>query len=62
MIPFHRLLISSAIVFCAGFALWSGWDYSRSHRVSALIVALVFAVAAVALTYYLRNLKRFLGR
>ena len=62
MIPFHRLLISSAIVFCVGFALWSGWDYSRSHSVGALIVALVFLVAAVALTYYLRNLKRFLGR
>jgi hypothetical protein len=62
MIPFHRLLISSAIVFCAGFALWSGWDYVQSRSSGALVVALVFVAAAVALTYYLRNLKRFLGR
>lgn len=62
MIPFHRLLISSGIVFCVGFALYSGWDYRQSRSVGALIVAVVFAAAAVALTYYLRNLKRFLGR
>jgi uncharacterized protein involved in response to NO len=56
------LLISSAIVFCVGFALWSGWNYRESHSVGALIVAFVFVAAALALTYYLRNLKRFLGR
>jgi hypothetical protein len=62
MIPFHRLLISSGIVFCVGFALWSGWDYRQSRSVGALIGAVIFAAAALALTYYLRNLKRFLGR
>jgi membrane protein DedA with SNARE-associated domain len=62
MIPFHRLLISSAIVFCVGFALWSGWDYRQSRSIGTLVVALVFVAAAIALTYYLRNLKRFLGR
>ena len=62
MIPFHRLLISTAIVFCAGFAVWSGWDYHESRSVGTLAVAVVFAVATVALTYYLRHLKRFLGR
>jgi len=62
MIPFHRLLIATAIAFCAGFALWSGWDYSRSHSIGTLAVTIVFAAAAVALTYYLRHLTRFLGR
>jgi uncharacterized BrkB/YihY/UPF0761 family membrane protein len=62
MIPFHRLLISTAIVFCAGFALWSGWDYRQSRSIGALAVAVTFLAATVALTYYLRNLKRFLGR
>jgi hypothetical protein len=62
MIPFHRLLISTAIVFCVGFAVWSGWDYRESRSVGTLAVAVVFAIAAVALTYYLRHLKRFLGR
>ena len=62
MIPFHRLLITSAIVFCVGFAVWCGWTYRQSHSTGTLVVGLVFIVAAIALTYYLRNLKRFLGR
>jgi divalent metal cation (Fe/Co/Zn/Cd) transporter len=62
MIPFHRLLISTAIVFCAGFAVWSGWAYLQSRNVGALAGAIVFVAATVALVYYLRNLKRFLGR
>jgi len=61
MIPFHRVLISTAIVFCAGFAAWAAWDWRQSEGLT-LAMALVFAVAAAALTYYLRNLKRFLGR
>ena len=62
MIPFHRLLISTAIVFCAFFALWSGWDYRQSGSIGMLAMAVTFVAATVALTYYLRNLKRFLGR
>lgn len=62
MISFHRLLISTAIVFCAGFALWSGWHYRESGGVGTLAVTVAFAAATVALTYYLRHLKRFLGR
>ncbi|HYK83004.1 MAG TPA: hypothetical protein VEU55_07645 [Gemmatimonadales bacterium] len=62
MIPFHRLLIATAIVFCAGFAAWAAWDWRRSGEPVALAMACAFAVATVALTYYLRHLKRFLGR
>jgi len=62
MIPFHRLLIATAIAFCAGFAFWSGWDYRQSHSIGTLVVTLAFAVATIALIYYLRHLKRFLGR
>jgi hypothetical protein len=62
MIPFHRLLISTAIVFCAGFAVWAGWTYRQSGDALTLLTGLVFAVAAVALSYYLRHLRRFLGR
>lgn len=62
MIPFHRLLITTAIVFCAGFALWSGWDFRQSGSIGALAVALAFVAATVALIYYLRHLNRFLGR
>ena len=62
MIPFHRLLISTAIVFCAGFAVWAGWNYRQSGDGLTLLTGLAFAVAAVALGYYLRHLTRFLGR
>jgi len=62
MIPFHRVLISTAIVFCAGFAIWSAWDYRQSQSLGTLAVSLVFVAATLALSYYLRHLKRFLGR
>jgi hypothetical protein len=62
MIPFHKLLIGTAIVFCAGFAVWAGWDFRATGRVATLAVSLAFVVAAIALSYYLRHLRRFLGR
>ena len=62
MIPFHRLLISTAIVFCAGFAAWAAWTYRQSGDGLMLLTGVAFAVAAVALGYYLRHLNRFLGR
>jgi hypothetical protein len=62
MIPFHRVLISTAIAFCGGFALWSGWSYHADPSLGTLIVGGVFALAAVVLVYYLRHLNRFLGR
>jgi len=62
VIPFHRLLISTAIVFCAGFAAWAAWTYRKSGEALTLVMAIASGIAAVALTYYLRNLKRFLGR
>jgi hypothetical protein len=62
MIPFHRLLISTAVLFCAGFALWAGWSYRESGDGVTLVMAVGSAAAAAALSYYLRHLKRFLGR
>ena len=62
MIPFHRLLIATAIVFCGGFTLWAAWSWRESRSAGTLALSLSFAVATVALTYYLRHLKRFLGR
>ena len=55
MIPFHKLLISTGVVFCAGFAAWSLWRGSMTLGVA-------FAVLAMGLGYYLANLKRFIGR
>lgn len=55
MIPFHRILITTGIVFCAGFALWCWWR-------GAMALGIGFAGLAVGLAYYLRHLKRFIGR
>jgi hypothetical protein len=62
MIPFHRLLISTAIVFCAGFAAWAAWSYRTGRSGGMLALSLSFVVATAGLIYYLRHLKRFLGR
>ena len=55
MIPFHRVLITTGIVFCAGFALWS---LLREQ----IVLGIGFVVLGVGLTYYLRHLRRFIGR
>ena len=62
MIPFHRMLIGTAIVFCAIFAVWSFVAFRRGGSTLLLVLAVTFAVAAVALGYYLKNLQRFLRR
>jgi hypothetical protein len=62
MIPFHRVLISTAIVFCAGFAVWGWREYQQAHTTWALASSLAFAVFAVGFAVYLSQLKRFLGK
>lgn len=62
MIAFHRLLISTAIAFCAGLAAWSASHWRQSGEPATLAMALASVAAAAALVYYLRHLQRFLGR
>lgn len=61
LVGFHRVLISTGILFCAGFALWMYLAYSRTGSLGALVVSSLFVVAAVALGFYLRHLNRILG-
>jgi hypothetical protein len=62
MIIFHRFLIGTAILFCAGFTVWA----LRAFRVTGdslqLLLGVAFGLATVALVYYLKNLRRFLRR
>ena len=60
MINFHRALIATAIVFCAGFALWAGAAFQRGEGTVNLMLAMGFGMATLALAYYLKNLRRFL--
>ncbi len=62
MVAFHKVLITTAIVFCAGFAVWALGHYLAYRRNDMLALAVTFGVIAVALGYYLSHLKRFLGR
>jgi uncharacterized membrane protein len=55
VIPFHKLLIATAVVFCAGMGVWAALN-------GAVVLAVACFAAAAALGYYLRHLKRFLGR
>lgn len=62
MIPFHRFLIGTAILFCAGFAAWAFRESARTGELSLLVLGVGFAIGVVALTWYLKNLRRFLRR
>jgi hypothetical protein len=62
MINFHRFLIATAIMFCAGFSLWTLVTFELEAGIGSLVLGLFFAAAAGALGYYLKHLRRFLGR
>lgn len=62
MISFHRFLIGTAIVFSAGLGIWMLATYSSTGAAGELVLGISFAIVAVALSYYLKNLRRFLGR
>jgi ABC-type Co2+ transport system permease subunit len=62
MIFFHRFLITTAILFSAGFAAWTFVRFREGGGTTQLVLAVVFAVITVGLIVYLKNLKRFLHR
>lgn len=63
LIGFHKFLIVTAIVFCAGYAGWEARAFfSGAGGTASLILALVFALLAAGLVYYLFQLSRILGR
>ena len=62
MIPFHRLLIGTAILFFAGFAIWAGLWFRSTGQAAVLALGLGSGLVAAGFGYYLKNLRRFLGR
>ncbi|MGH7469829.1 MAG: hypothetical protein ACRENP_17920 [Longimicrobiales bacterium] len=60
LIWFHRLLIACGILFCASFAVYELKLHLDAGGSGRLVLAIVFAILAVALSWYLRNLNRFL--
>jgi len=62
VINFHKVLIVTAIVFCAFFAVWGWRDHQQTASTWSLVSSIAFAVFAVGFAVYLRFLRRFLGR
>lgn len=57
----HRILIGSAIVFGAFYAVWELVAFRRTHELTHLVIAGVAAVITALMGYYLKNLRRFVG-
>ena len=62
MIIFHRFLIGTAILFAAGFAVWSFRAYRSTGQLVHLVLGVVAVIAVVLFGYYLKHLQRFLHR
>lgn len=60
LIGFHRVLIASAIAFCAGFGAWQLAAFMRGGQAADLLLGIAFGIAAGALTIYLLFLRRVL--
>ncbi|MGH7554618.1 MAG: hypothetical protein ACREMQ_16570 [Longimicrobiales bacterium] len=61
LVPFHRFLIASAIIFCAGFSAWQLVRFVNDRGWLELVLGLAFALAAGLLLLYLLHLRRFLN-
>ena len=56
----HRILISTAVVFFFGFALWELNNYLSTENLWASIRSLLYLLVSVGFGLYLRSLKRWL--
>ncbi len=61
LIPFHRGLISAAIVFCFGYGAWEVAARRSDGGSGVPVIAIVFILLGIGLIYYLSRLNRFLG-
>ena len=61
LISFHKLLIATAIVFCAGYAGWEARVFiSGSGGPGSLVLSILFGILAAGFVYYLIHLQRIL--
>jgi hypothetical protein len=59
LIVFHRILVSTAIAFCGVMVWFETTRFRKEGSASALLVGAVCVAIAVALAWYLKNLRRF---
>lgn len=53
----HRILISTAVVFFFGFALWELRNYFDNGDLWAIFRGFLYLLVAVGFGFYLRSLK-----
>jgi len=61
LVAFHRVLITTGIVFCFGFAVWEVREWRATARTGAAVLAVAFFLLGIGLVVYLRRLNRILG-
>lgn len=62
LVGFHKLLIASAVLFCAGFGGWQVIEFLGNGGGTSGLVGAAFLIGAGGLAFYLTRLDRFLGR
>lgn len=62
MIIFHRVLIGTSILFFGGFGVWALLDARERADVLLGAIGVASLLITALLGYYLKNLRRFLGR
>ena len=53
----HKILISTAVLFFFGFALWELRNYFDSGNLWAIFRGFLYLLVAVGFGFYLRSLK-----
>lgn len=55
----HRILITTAVVFFFGFALWELRNYFATGNVWATFRSLLYLVISIGFALYLKSLKHW---
>jgi hypothetical protein len=61
LIAFHRVLIGTGILFCFGFAAWELVLWWVTRASGALAMGVLFLALGAGLSWYLANLRRYVG-
>jgi hypothetical protein len=56
----HKILISTAVVFFFGFALWEWRNYLDTGNTWAAVQGVLYIVVSLGFAVYLASLKRFI--
>jgi hypothetical protein len=60
LITAHKILISTAVIFFFGFALWELRNYQNAENAWAALRALLYFIVAAGFAVYLWSLKKWI--